>query len=74
MRCTTITLVIMVALVVTGCSEMVEDGYRSPPGYGESGLQSATERAHQKLLGATYLLVTRDQDCREACDVFLQRV
>jgi len=33
-------------------------------------LQSATRRAHASLATATYQLVTRDRDCREACDVF----
>ncbi len=55
---------------LAGCADVSDDGYLPPPGYGEFDLRAATDRAHRELAGATYLRVTRDQDCREACDIF----
>ena len=71
MRFMTIILVGISALIVAGCAEVADDGFIAPETYGcfdwsEAGIQ----RAHRELLGATYLGITGDQDCREACDVF----
>ena len=70
MRFMTSILMAFSILALAGCTDVSDDGYLSPPGYGEPDLRAATDRAHRELLGATYLSVTRDQDCREACDVF----
>jgi hypothetical protein len=70
MRFTTIILVGISALGLAGCTEMADDGYLSPPGYGEFDLRAATDRAHDELADTTYRRVTGDLDCREACDVF----
>jgi hypothetical protein len=70
MRFMTSILMAFSILALAGCADVSDDGYLSPPGYGEPDLRAATDRAHRELLGATYLSVARDRDCREACDVF----
>ncbi len=70
MRLMTPILAVCLMGALAGCADVSDDGYLPPPGYGEFGLRAATDRAHRELAGATYLRVIRDQDCREACDVF----
>ena len=68
MRLLTIISVLWVAAVVSGCAGVEDDGYLSPPATAFDQA-AATERAHLALDSATYLSVTSDKDCREACDV-----
>jgi hypothetical protein len=70
MRFMTSILMAFSILALVGCAQLSDDGYLSPPGYGDFDLRAASARAPRELLGATYLVVTRDQDCLEACDVF----
>jgi len=73
MTCTPIKTLItglLLMLGLTACSAVEDDGYLAPLMTAHFDLQSATRRAHASLATATYQLVTRDRDCREACDVF----
>jgi hypothetical protein len=69
MRLMTIISVILVAVIVSGCMQVEDDGYLAPP---TAAFDPAAEieRAHAALRGLTYLGVTKDQECREVCDVF----
>jgi hypothetical protein len=69
MRLMIITLVPLVALIVAGCTQVEDDGYLPPP-ITAFDQAAAIERAHVALSGRTYVGVTKDSDCREACDVF----
>jgi hypothetical protein len=69
MRLLTIISVLTVVAVVSGCARLEDDGYLSPPATAFDQV-AATERAHVALRSVTYLDVTNDRDCREACDVF----
>jgi hypothetical protein len=57
-------------VLLSGCSHVEDDGYLAPPGQETFDLQVAAERAHLALMSSIYDLVTNDQDCRDACDVF----
>jgi hypothetical protein len=59
----------LVAVVVSGCAQVEDDGYLPPPITAFDQV-AAIERAHVALSGRTYVGVTKDSDCREACDVF----
>ena len=69
MRLMTIISVSLVAVVVSGCAQVEDDGYLSPP---TTVFDPAAEieHAHAALRVMNYLDVTKDPDCREACNVF----
>jgi hypothetical protein len=69
MRLLNIISAFVVAAIVSGCAGVEDDGYLSPPTTAFDQA-AATERAHVALRGVTYLDVTKDRDCREACAVF----
>ena len=69
MRLMTIISASLVAVVVSGCAQVEDDGYLPPPITAFDQV-AAIERAHVALSGRTYVGVTKDSDCREACDVF----
>ena len=69
MRLMTTISVSLVAVVVSGCAQVEDDGYLPPPITAFDQV-AAIERAHVALSGRTYVGVTKDSDCREACDVF----
>ena len=69
MRLMTTISVSLVAVVVSGCAQVEDDGYLPPP-ITAFDQAAAIERAHVALSGRTYVGVTKDSDCREACDVF----
>lgn len=69
MRLLAIISAFAVAAIVSGCAGVEDDGYLSPPTTAFDQA-AATERAHVALRSVTYLDVTKDRDCREACDVF----
>lgn len=58
-----------VGVVVSGCARVEDDGYLAPPTVAFDRA-AATRGAHAALQAVTYLGVIKDQDCREACDVF----
>lgn len=58
------------AVALTGCSITADDGYLAPPAAVVFDRRAALERAHRELGPATYQELTRDTECREACDVF----
>jgi hypothetical protein len=65
----TIISAYLVAVIVSGCAQVEDDGYLPPP-ITAFDQAAAIERAHVALSGRTYVGVTKDSDCREACDVF----
>ncbi len=69
MRLMIITLASLVALIVAGCTQVEDDGYLPPP-ITAFDQAAAIEHAHAALRVMNYLDVTKDPDCREACDVF----
>jgi len=69
MRLMIITLASLVALIVAGCTHVEDDGYLPPP-ITAFDQAAAIEHAHAALRVMNYLDVTKDPDCREACNVF----
>ena len=69
MRLIVIISVYLSTLIVSGCTQIEDDGYLPPPITAFDQV-AAIERAHVALSGRTYVGVTKDSDCREACDVF----
>ncbi len=69
MRLIVIISVHLSTLIVSGCAQVEDDGYLSPPTT-VFDPAAATRGAHAALQAVTYLGVIEDQDCREACDVF----
>ncbi len=69
MRLIVIISVYLSTLIVSGCAQVEDDGYLSPP---TTVFDPAAEieHAHAALRVMNYLDVTKDPDCREACDVF----
>jgi hypothetical protein len=70
MRLITVISGLGLMVLVSGYSRVDDDEYLAPPERETFDLQVASERAHVELMNSTYRLVTNDQDCREACDVF----
>ena len=69
MRLITFISVSLVAVIVSGCTHVEDDGYLSPP-TAVFDPAAEIEYAHAALRVMNYLDVTKDPDCREACDVF----
>lgn len=69
MRLMTIISAIALFAIVSGCTRVEDDGYLPPP-MAAFDPAAATRGAHAALQAVTYLGVIKDQDCRDACDVF----
>ena len=69
MRLIVIISVYLSTLIVSGCTQIEDDGYLPPP-ITAFDQAAAIEHAHAALRVMNYLDVTKDPDCREACDVF----